>query len=126
MINFKINPDAIQIATKRVNENNRKKANLQVCLNGLVCPICAKDLEKHIDGGRNIKHVCTSDSCNFVWPSDVPEKVKAYKPKRPSCKDVHGPYSGEGIGARTTFKAGGKLLCRTVEQVLKEMSKKKT
>lgn len=86
MIDFDINPDAIYIATKRVNEYNKLKAQLQVCLNGMACPICAKDLEKRIDGGRNIKHVCTSDSCDFVWPSDDQEKLKMYKPKRPSCK----------------------------------------
>lgn len=106
MIDFEINPDAVQIATKRVNEANKRKASLQVCINGLVCPICAKDLEKCIDGGRNTMHVCTSDTCDFVWPQPAEKlrlHVKKNKPKRPSCKEVHGSYSGPGIGAKITL-----------------------
>lgn len=108
MIDFEINPDAIRIGTERVNQHNKLKAQLQVCLNGLVCPKCAKNLEKRIDGGRNIKHVCTSDSCDFVWLPDVPEKVKMYKPKKPpsenvDTKTISKTYSSPGIGAKITL-----------------------
>ena len=72
MIDFEINPDATHIALARVNENNRRKENLQLCINGLVCPICAKDLEKHINKRNvNTTYVCTSDACDFVWPQPM-------------------------------------------------------
>lgn len=106
MIDFEINPDATQIALSRANEHKRRRENLQLCINELVCPICAKDLEKYIDENRNIKRICTSDTCEFVWPQPA-EKLKLHveknKSKRPSCKEVHGSYSGSGIGAKITL-----------------------
>lgn len=85
MIEFEINQEAVQLATKRVNEDNKRKASLQVCINGLVCPICVKDLEKHIDGGMNTTYVCTSDACDFVWPQPAKKlrlHIKKNKPNK--------------------------------------------
>jgi len=68
MINFYINQKAVEMATKRINENNKRETQVNVCLEGLVCPICTKDLEKCIDDNRNINYKCTSDTCDFIWP----------------------------------------------------------
>lgn len=72
-IDFKIHPDAVLIATERVYKRNKLKTQIQVCINGGVCPKCAKDIEKHIDDNRNIIHICKN--CGFVWPQPE-EKLK--------------------------------------------------
>ena len=79
MIDFDISPEAVRVATNRVKLNRILEAQIQICLDGLVCPKCAGILEKRADYtySDNIIYICLNSSCDFTWPP-APEKLKTY------------------------------------------------
>lgn len=46
----------------------KRRIELDFCLQANVCPICAEKLVTEIDGNRNTEYKCTK--CSFVWPQE--------------------------------------------------------
>jgi transposase-like protein len=64
VIDFAISTEAI----KKAERYEKRRIELNTCLQSKVCPICAGDLVTEIDGNRNTEYKCTN--CDFVWPQE--------------------------------------------------------
>lgn len=64
-IDFAISTEAI----KKAEMYEKRRIDLDFCLQAKICPICAEKLVTEIDGNRNTEYKCIK--CDFIWPQKL-------------------------------------------------------